>query len=50
MIGDFYSDVLDRFPVPREVAEMGNVDSVYVELRGHCGKCQPGAKNSNMQL
>ena len=44
MIGDFYSDVLDRFPVPREVAEMGSVDGVYVELRGRCRKCQPGAK------
>ena len=48
MIGDFSSDVLDRFPVPREVAEMGNVDSVYVELRGRCGKCQSGAKNCNI--
>lgn len=49
MISDFYSDVLDRLPLPREVAEMGNVDSVYVELRGRCGKCQPGAKNDNMR-
>ena len=24
MIGDFYSDVLARFPAPREVAEMGD--------------------------
>lgn len=40
MIGDFYSDVLDRFPVPRKVAEMGCVDGVYVELRGRCRKCQ----------
>ena len=45
MIVDFYSDVLDRFPVPREVAELGNVDWVHVELRGRCGKCQPGATN-----
>lgn len=43
MIGDFYSDVLDRFPVPREVAEMGSVETVYVELRGRCRKCQAGA-------
>lgn len=40
MIGDFYSDVLDNFPVPREVAEMGSVEGVYVELRGRCRKCQ----------
>ena len=44
MIGDFYSEVLDRFPVPREVAEMGSVDGVYVELRGRCRKCQGRAK------
>ena len=49
MIGDFYSDVLDRFPVPREVAEMGSVDGVYVELRGRCRKCQPGAKKRKTQ-
>ena len=44
MIGDFYSDVFDRFPVPRAVAEMGSVEGVYVELRGRCRKCQAGAK------
>ncbi len=44
-IGDFYSDELDRFPVPREVAEMGSVDRVYVELRGRCRKCQARAKD-----
>ena len=44
LIADFYSDVLDRFPAPREVAEMGSVDGVYVELRGRCRKCQTGAK------
>jgi Fur family transcriptional regulator, peroxide stress response regulator len=44
MIGDFCSDVLDRFQVPPEAAEMGTVDWVYVELRGRCRKCQAGAK------
>jgi len=44
MIGDFYSEVLDGFRVPREVAEMGSVDGVYVELRGRCRKCQPKAE------
>lgn len=43
-IGDFYSESLDRFSVPHEVSEMGCVDAVYVELRGRCRKCQPGAK------
>jgi Fur family transcriptional regulator, peroxide stress response regulator len=49
-IGDFFSDALDRFPVPREVSEMGSVDWVYVELRGRCQECQrresqPGGKS-----
>ncbi len=46
---DFYSDVLGRFSVPREVAELGDVDSVYLELRGHCRMCQSGAKNRKMR-
>ena len=40
LIGDFYSDAMDRFPVPREVTEMGGVEAVYVELRGICRKCE----------
>jgi len=40
MIGDFYSDALDRLPVPPEVAEMGRVEGVHVELRGRCRNCQ----------
>lgn len=43
-ISDFQSDVLDQLPVPPEVAGMGSVDWVYIELRGHCRKCQAGAK------
>lgn len=43
MIGDFYNDEMDRLPVPREVAEMGSVDGVYVELRGICRKCKQKA-------
>jgi Fe2+ or Zn2+ uptake regulation protein len=49
MIGDFYSEVLDRFPVPREVAEMGSVDGVHVELRGRCRRCQAGVKKRKTQ-
>lgn len=48
-IGDFYSDVLDRFSVPREVAEMGSVDWVYVELRGRCRRCQAGVKDRDQR-
>lgn len=43
-IADFYSEVLDRFPVPPEVAEMGSVDGAYVELRGRCRACLVKAK------
>ncbi len=47
MIGDFYCDALDHFPVPREVTEMGRVDGVYVELRGRCRKCQVKAEEES---
>jgi Fur family peroxide stress response transcriptional regulator len=40
MIGDFYSDEMDRLPVPREVSGMGSVEGVYVELRGVCQTCR----------
>jgi Fur family peroxide stress response transcriptional regulator len=43
MIGDFYSDAMDRLAVPREVSEMGSVLGVYVELRGICRRCKPKA-------
>jgi Fur family transcriptional regulator, peroxide stress response regulator len=44
MIGDFYSDALDRIGVPQAAAEMGSVDEVCVELRGRCRKCQAAAR------
>jgi Fur family transcriptional regulator, peroxide stress response regulator len=44
LIGDFYSDALDRFSVPPEVSAMGSVNGVYVELRGRCRQCQQGSK------
>ncbi len=40
LVRDFYSEVLDAFPPPPEVEEMGCVDSVYVELRGRCRECR----------
>jgi Fur family transcriptional regulator, peroxide stress response regulator len=39
-VSDFYSDVLDSFSAPPEVAELGCVDSIYVELRGLCRQCR----------
>lgn len=49
MIGDFYSDAMDRVPLPREVAAMGSVDGVYVELRGRCRKCQDRASKDKLK-
>ncbi len=49
MIGDFYSDAMDRVPVPSEVAAMGSVDGVYVELRGRCRKCQDRASKGKLE-
>ncbi|HZK28792.1 MAG TPA: transcriptional repressor [Clostridia bacterium] len=46
MIGDFYSDAMDRVPVPLEVAEMGSVEGVYVELRGICRTCKQKAMST----
>ncbi|MBN1676434.1 MAG: transcriptional repressor [Kiritimatiellae bacterium] len=46
MIGDFYSDALDRLPVPSAAAEMGSIEGVYVELRGRCRKCQLKTKKT----
>ena len=43
-IGDFASETLNNFVTPPEVTSLGTVDSVYVELRGRCRKCQQGAK------
>jgi len=43
MIGDFYSEAMDRLLVPREVSEMGSVEGVYVELRGVCRTCKQKA-------
>ena len=49
MIGDFYSDALDRIQVPHEAAGMGSVDEVCVELRGRCRRCQTGGKRPKTQ-
>jgi Fur family transcriptional regulator, peroxide stress response regulator len=40
IISDFYSDDMDSLPVPKLVSEMGEVEGVYVELRGVCRQCK----------
>jgi Fur family peroxide stress response transcriptional regulator len=39
-ICDFYSADLDHFAPPPEVAAMGKVESVHIELRGTCKTCR----------
>lgn len=39
-ISDFYSAELDHFAPPPEVAALGRVESVHVELRGKCKTCR----------
>lgn len=36
---DFYSEHMDRLPVPEAVAALGQVGTVHVELRGLCSRC-----------
>jgi Fur family peroxide stress response transcriptional regulator len=39
-IWDFYSEELDSFQAPPEVAALGDVASVHAELHGICSACQ----------
>ncbi len=39
-IGDFHNEELNGFSTPSDVAAMGTVNSIHVELRGICRKCQ----------
>lgn len=39
-ISDFYSAELDHFAPPPEVAALGRVESVHIELRGKCKTCR----------
>lgn len=39
-VRDFYSDDFNTLIAPAEVAQLGEVGSVHVELRGICNTCQ----------
>jgi len=39
-VWDFYSEELDNYPAPSEVAMLGDVASVHAELHGICTACQ----------
>lgn len=38
-ITDFYSEALDRLPIPRRVRSMGRIESAQVQVRGVCAAC-----------
>ncbi len=40
LVGDVYSETLDRVTAPPGISAMGGVQSVHVELRGLCRRCQ----------
>lgn len=42
-IADFTSAALDGFAPPPEVAALGRVESVHIELRGRCKSCKGAA-------
>jgi Fur family peroxide stress response transcriptional regulator len=39
LVSDFYSDELDRLPIPRSLESMGVIDSAQVQVRGTCLAC-----------
>lgn len=44
-VRDFYSDELSALQAPPQAADMGEVDDVYIELRGVCRRCQGAERN-----
>jgi len=39
-VQDFYSEALNRLPMPRSVAALGTVESAHVQVRGICATCR----------
>jgi Fur family transcriptional regulator, peroxide stress response regulator len=39
LVKDFYSEALDRLPVPRSVEALGRIESAQVQVRGVCRAC-----------
>jgi Fur family peroxide stress response transcriptional regulator len=38
-VADFYSEALDRLPIPVSVASLGRIHSTHVQVRGVCSAC-----------
>jgi len=39
MVSDFYSEELDRLPIPKALESVGAIDSAQVQVRGTCLAC-----------
>lgn len=39
MVTDFYSEALDRLPIPKSLESVGVIDSAQVQVRGTCSTC-----------
>jgi Fur family peroxide stress response transcriptional regulator len=46
LVRDFHNEEFDHFPPPSEVAAIGSVDAVHIEMRGRCRQCNE--KSANM--
>ena len=46
LVRDFYSTALDEFRPPAEASELGEVDEMYLEVRGICRKCTEKIKKN----
>lgn len=38
-VSDFYSEALDRLPLPQTLESLGRIDSAQVQVRGICSAC-----------
>jgi Fur family peroxide stress response transcriptional regulator len=39
LVSDFYSEAMDRLPIPRPVQALGRIESAQVAVRGTCSAC-----------
>ncbi|MBM4027958.1 MAG: transcriptional repressor [Planctomycetes bacterium] len=39
LVSDFYSEALDRLPIPSSLESVGTIDSAQVQVRGTCLAC-----------
>lgn len=46
IVRDFYSEEFNQFHSPPKVMEMGSVNTIYIELRGVCKKCESKKKGT----